>query len=74
MFDTIYYLKNFIPRKEECESFDFVSQFSHYENMSVQYAAISKSGKIDNCWRKKCYIFLIFAQNIDCGYKLEPRF
>ena len=21
---------------------------------------------------KKCYIFLIFAQNIDCGYTLEP--
>ena len=23
-------------------------------------------------WKKKCDIFLIFAQNIDCGYMLEP--
>ena len=26
----------------------------------------------DNFHMKKCDIFLIFAQNIDCGYKLEP--
>ena len=30
--------------------------------------------KIDNFHRKKIDIFLIFAQNIDCGYTLElPR-
>ena len=28
--------------------------------------------KIDNFQRKKFDIFLIFAQNIDCGYTLEP--
>ena len=28
--------------------------------------------KIDNFHRKKFDIFLIFAQNIDCGYTLEP--
>ena len=28
--------------------------------------------KIDNCQRKNSDIFLIFAQNIDCGYTLEP--
>ena len=33
----------------------------HYANMSVQYTAIFHG-----------YIFLIFAQNIDCGYTLEP--
>ena len=26
----------------------------------------------DNFQMKKCDIFLIFAQNIDCGYTLEP--
>ena len=28
--------------------------------------------KIENFIRKKCDICLIFAQNIDCGYTLEP--
>ena len=28
--------------------------------------------KIENFQPKKFDIFLIFAQNIDCGYKLEP--
>ena len=28
--------------------------------------------KIDNFQRKFFDIFLIFAQNIDCGYTLEP--
>ena len=30
------------------------------------------SSKIDNFQRKIFDIFLIFAQNIDCGYTLEP--
>ena len=45
----------------------------HYENMSMQYTAIfhgikNEKKKID----KKIDNFLIFAQNIDCGYTLEP--
>ena len=45
----------------------------HYENMSMQYAAISKSGKNDDFLDEKFwYFFLIFAQNIDRGYTLEP--
>ena len=32
----------------------------HYENMSVQYAAISKSGKNDNFQMKKKYIFFSY--------------
>ena len=46
---------------------------SHYENMSVHYEAISKSGKNDIFKCKNVTFFLIFAQNIDCGYTLEPR-
>ena len=44
----------------------------HYENMSVQYEAISKSGKNDIFRCKNVTFFLIFAQNIDFGYTLEP--
>ena len=45
---------------------------SHYANMSVQYTAIFHGYKNDYFQIKKCYIFLILAQNIDCGYTLEP--
>ena len=41
---------------------------SHYENMSMQYKAIFHGSKNE----KKEDNFLIFAQNIDCGYTLEP--
>ena len=36
--------------------------------MSVQYEAIFKSGKNDIFRWKNVTFFLIFAQNIDCGY------
>ena len=44
----------------------------HYANMSVQYTAIFHGCKNDNFQMKKCNSFLIFAQNIDRGYTLEP--
>ena len=44
----------------------------HYANMSVQYTAIFHGCKNDNFQMKIFGIFLIFAQNIDCGYTLEP--
>ena len=44
----------------------------HYANMSVQYTAIFHGYKNDYFQMKKCAIFFIFAQNIDCGYTLEP--
>ena len=40
--------------------------------MSVQYTAIFHGCKNDNFQMKIFDIFLIFAQNIDCGYTLEP--
>ena len=39
-----------------------------YENMPIFLAL-----KIEKFQLKKIDIFLIFAQNIDCGYKLEPQ-
>ena len=44
----------------------------HYANMSVQYTAIFHGYKNDYFQMKNCNCFLIFAQNIDCGYTLEP--
>ena len=41
--------------------------------MSVQYTAIFHCCKNDNFQMKFFDIFLIFAQNIDCGYTLEPE-
>ena len=49
-----------------------ISWPTHYENMSVQYAASSQSVENDDFWLKMFDIFLIFAQNIDCWYTLEP--
>ena len=45
---------------------------THYENMPMQYKAIFHGCKIDNFQMIFFNIFLIFAQNIDCGYKLDP--
>ena len=44
----------------------------HYENRPMQYLAIFYGCKNDNFQMKNYDIFLIFAQNIDCGYTLEP--
>ena len=45
---------------------------THYPNMPMQYTAIFKDCKMI-LFRWKCAIyFLIFAQNIDCGY-LGPK-
>ena len=45
---------------------------THYANMSVQYTPIFHGCKNDYFRMKIFDIFLIFAQNIDCGYTLEP--
>ena len=44
----------------------------YYENMSMQYTEILLALKIKKIQLKTFDIFLIFAQNIDCGYALEP--
>ena len=40
----------------------------HYANMPMQYTAIFHGCKNGKFSVKECYNFLIFAQNIDCGY------
>ena len=50
----------------------YISGLPHYENMPMQYTAIFHGCKNVHFEMKICNIFLIFAQNIDCGYTLEP--
>ena len=45
------------------------TEIAHNANMSVQYTAIFHGCKNDNF---QMQFFDIFAQNIDCGYMLEP--
>ena len=49
-----------------------LKMFKHYENLPMQYTDIFKVVKNENFQQKIFGIFLIFAQNIDCGYMLEP--
>ena len=41
--------------------------------MTMQYTEIFKVVKKESFQYTSFDIFLIFAQNIDCGYTLEPR-
>ena len=43
----------------------------HYNNTPMQYTAIFHRCKNYNFQMKNCYIFLIFAQKVDCGYMLK---
>ena len=43
-----------------------------YKNLPMQYTEIFSAVKTEKFHPKIFDIFLIFAQNIDCGYKLEP--
>ena len=49
-----------------------IGRHLHYANMSMQYTSIFHGCKNDNFHMKNFDVFLIFAQNIDCGYTLEP--
>ena len=42
------------------------------KNMSMQYTAIFNGCEYSNFHMEKMDFFLIFAQNIDRGYTLEP--
>ena len=48
------------------------SHDSHYENLPMQYTETFSAAKVENFHQEYCDIFLIFAQNRDCGYTLEP--
>ena len=44
----------------------------HYENSLMEHTAFFQGCKNDNFRLKSFDYFHIFAQNIDCGYKLGP--
>ena len=55
------------------ESLQIVIQLIiHYENLPMQYTEIFSAVKTENFTRKKLDISYIFAQNLHCGYTLEP--
>ena len=58
--------------KSTVKCISLVAHLIHYENMPMQYKEIFKVVKNENFPLKNFDIFLIFAQNIDCGYTLEP--
>ena len=64
--------KGTFPKHPEALLRTETTKLQHYANMSVQYTAIFHGCKNDNFQMKMFDIFLIFAQNIDCGYTLEP--
>ena len=50
----------------------YLSISLHYADMPMHYAEILKGYNNDTFLDEKNYIFLIFAQNIECGYMLKP--
>ena len=46
--------------------------YHRYANMPLQYTAICHGCENGIFPLTKCYIFLMFAQNIDCWYTLVP--
>ena len=56
-----------------CSMINFRRVFcGHYENMPFQIYLKFYHQKIENCQIKILIFFHISAQNIDCGYSLEP--
>ena len=45
---------------------------THYENTPIQIYRKFHLKKTEKCQIKFFYTFYISAQNIDCGYSLEP--
>ena len=73
---TLTDLKMLETAKEACPGTMWLGKWPaqhdiHYANMDVQYTAIFHGCKNDNFQINFFDIFLIFTQNIDCGYTLE---
>ena len=64
-------MTKFNENNMETSKISTIWSIPHYADMSMQYTAIFHGSKNDNFQMKIFDIFLIFAQNIDCGYTLE---
>ena len=68
-------VKGSTPSLAKCFYEDLVIKIFVNANMSMQYTAIFHGCKNDNFQMNFFfYIFLIFAQNRDCVYTLEPPY
>ena len=63
-------LHHYVPAYRMQKQKRLLFKIDHYENIPMQYTEIFKVVKNENFQPNCFYIFLIFAQNIDCG--LEP--
>ena len=77
MLCTPFHSKQMVPTKiysKPCQCFVAARMLYliHYENTSMQNTEIFTPGKIENFQWKNSDVFNIYAQNIDCGYTLEP--
>ena len=61
-----------MAHKDDKEYLGILVVSHHYANMPMQYTEIFWVVKSLKFHQKFFDIFLIFAQNIDCGYTLEP--
>ena len=74
----VYYLKKPAPQREFVKEevlivpADTVGSHKHYENTPMQYTEIFCCCKNEIFTGKNLIFFLIFAQNIDFRYTLEP--
>ena len=67
--ELLPYRKELFTLLTICSLYDLsVCKLSYYEHTPMQHLAIFHGCKNDNFQMKKIVIFLIFAQNIDCGY------
>ena len=65
--NSVFLCKNIIETTKFCQT-----NCSHYENMPIQNILKILQPKKEKFQIKNSYIFHVSAQNIDCGYSLEP--
>ena len=64
--------KNEIQTKMYDLAFEILGHLLHYENIPIQIYCKFYHQKNENFQIKNSDIFYVSAQNIDCGYSLEP--
>ena len=66
------YMVTFVQHAFCNKCFTKISLCHHENMMPIQYTVMFQGCENDYFQMKNCDIFLIFAQNIDRGYTLEP--
>ena len=71
-FNSKYNIRLIKLLNKTCQTEIHVDLLAHYENMPIQIYWKFNHPKNENFQIKNSNIFLVSAQNIDCGYSLEP--